>query len=160
VPLTQRTPQQKKEVTDHYLGAVPERQAATKKVEAAKKALDDANKAVVQVMVMQDRPAPRETFILERGAYDKPTVKVTHGVPEALPPLPKDAPTNRLALAKWLVDPANPLTARVTVNRFWQHFFGTGLVKTTEDFGVQESRRRIPNCWTGWRPSSCGRTGT
>jgi hypothetical protein len=61
-----------------------------------------------------------------------------------LPPLPKDAPQNRLALAEWLIDPAHPLTSRVTVNRMWQHFFGVGLVKTSEDFGVQGERPTHP----------------
>jgi len=76
-------------------------------------------------------------MLLMRGEYDKPGDKVTPGVPAILTPFPKDAPTNRLGLAKWLVDPSHPLTARVTVNRFWQQFFGAGLVKTVEDFGVQ-----------------------
>jgi hypothetical protein len=93
--------------------------------------------AIQTVMVMQELPAPRETFLLKRGAYDHPGDKVTRNVPAALPPLPKDAPNNRLGLAKWLVDPANPLTARVAVNRYWQMYFGTGIVKTTEDFGSQ-----------------------
>jgi hypothetical protein len=89
------------------------------------------------VMVMQERPTPRETFVLRRGAYDRPGEKVSPGVPAVLPALPAGAANNRLALAKWLVAPANPLTARVMVNRFWQMYFGTGLVKTVEDFGSQ-----------------------
>jgi hypothetical protein len=80
---------------------------------------------------------PRDTFLLLRGQYDKHGEKVVADVPAFLPPLPKDAPRNRLTLARWLVDPSHPLTSRVTVNRFWQAFFGTGLVKTAEDFGSQ-----------------------
>jgi hypothetical protein len=91
------------------------------------------------VMVMEDLPAPRETFVLKRGRYDVPdkTQRVQPGVPASLPRLPADAPRNRLGLARWLVDPANPLTTRVAVNRFWQRYFGTGLVKTAENFGFQ-----------------------
>jgi len=89
------------------------------------------------VMVMQENPAPRETHLLIRGAYDRPGDKVSPAVPSVLPPLPEGAPNNRLGFAKWLVDPANPLPARVTVNRFWQMYFGVGLVKTVEDFGSQ-----------------------
>ncbi len=89
------------------------------------------------VMVMDERPFRKDTFVLVRGAYNVPGEKVEPGVPAALPPLPEDAPNNRLGFAKWLIDPANPLLARVTVNRFWQMYFGTGLVKTTEDFGMQ-----------------------
>jgi hypothetical protein len=73
---------------------------------------------------------------LFRGAYDKPKEKVGGDVPGFLPRLPAGAPTNRLGLAQWIVSPDNPLTARVTVNRFWQEIFGTGLVKTSEDFGI------------------------
>lgn len=78
--------------------------------------------------------------ILIRGQYDRPGEKVTANTPAAFPPMPKDAPKNRLGLAQWLISPENPLTARVTVNRFWQEIFGTGLVKTSEDFGVMGER--------------------
>lgn len=87
-------------------------------------------------MIMSDAN-PRETSTLDRGEYLKPKDKVTFSTPAVLPPLPKDAPANRLGLAQWLVAPEHPLTARVQVNRMWQHFFGVGLVKTAEDFGVQ-----------------------
>jgi hypothetical protein len=86
---------------------------------------------------MQEMDTTRETFILERGAYDRPGERVTPGVPVCLPPLPEGEPANRLALARWLVDPANPLTARVTVNRYWQMLFGTGIVATADDFGTR-----------------------
>jgi Protein of unknown function (DUF1553)/Protein of unknown function (DUF1549)/Concanavalin A-like lectin/glucanases superfamily len=88
-------------------------------------------------MVMEELPTPRPAFVLARGQYDRPGERVTAGVPARLPPLPPGAPANRLGLARWLVAPAHPLTARVTVNRFWQMLFGTGLVKTAEDFGAQ-----------------------
>ena len=88
-------------------------------------------------MVMGELAKPRETFVLARGDYRNRTEKVEPGVPAVLPALPKEAPANRLTLAKWLVDPAHPLTARVAVNRFWQMYFGYGIVKTQEDFGVQ-----------------------
>jgi len=82
-------------------------------------------------------PAPKPAFLLTRGQYDKPGEPVQRGVPAVLPPLPAGVPNNRLGLARWLVDPSNPLTARVAVNRFWQMYFGNGLVRTVEDFGSQ-----------------------
>lgn len=88
------------------------------------------------VMVMQDDPTPHETHLLRRGAYDQPGEEVFAATPAALPVIHGDA-NNRLTLARWLVDPKNPLTARVAVNRFWQMYFGTGIVRTTEDFGSQ-----------------------
>ncbi|MBA2115242.1 PSD1 and planctomycete cytochrome C domain-containing protein [Bremerella alba] len=92
-----------------------------------------------KVMVMDSLAKRRETRILEKGLYDKPVGDViTPGVPEALPSLlPTNAPLNRLDLAKWLVETDNPLTSRVIVNRYWQLFFGKGLVTTPEDFGTQ-----------------------
>ncbi len=93
--------------------------------------------SIPTVMIMAENATPRETHILRRGAYDAPGEKVTAAVPAALPPLPQGSPNNRLGLARWLVDRGNPLTARVTVNRYWQMLFGVGLVKTAEDFGSQ-----------------------
>ncbi len=89
-------------------------------------------------MVMAETPEPRPTHLLLRGAYDRPGERVAPGVPKALPaPLAQHDRVNRLDLAEWLVSPANPLAARVTVNRFWQQLFGQGLVKTVDDFGSQ-----------------------
>jgi len=88
-------------------------------------------------MIMQDMAQPRTTHVLNRGEYDAPTEQVTASVPAVFPPLPEDVPQNRLGFAAWLIDPGHPLTARVAVNRYWQRLFGVGLVKTSEDFGVQ-----------------------
>jgi hypothetical protein len=93
--------------------------------------------AVTTVMVMQELPEPRPAFVLKRGAYDARGEAVNRGVPAVLPPMANGLPNDRLGLARWIVSPENPLTARVTVNRFWQMLFGTGLVKTAEDFGAQ-----------------------
>jgi hypothetical protein len=92
---------------------------------------------VSTLMVMQEMPEPRQTYLLRRGAYDLPGEKVERGLPIVFPSMPADFPNNRLGLARWLVNPNHPLTARVTVNRFWQMFFGSGLVRTVEDFGSQ-----------------------
>ena len=89
------------------------------------------------VMVMKDMREPRNTYVLRRGMYDQHGEQVECGVPAALPQLPAGTPRTRLGLARWLMDPSHPLTARVTVNRFWQMVFGTGLVKTSGDFGIQ-----------------------
>ena len=94
-------------------------------------------KSFPTVMVMEELPEPRQTHVLNRGAYDQPTDRVERTVPAALPPLPADAPRDRLGLARWLVSPEHPLTSRVAVNRIWALFFGRGLVKSVEDFGSQ-----------------------
>lgn len=110
--------------------------------DAVLRELEEARLALIrefpQVMVMDELPEPRETRVLSRGNYDAPGEVVTAGVPEALlGAWPEGAPANRLGLARWLTKPDHPLTARVVVNRFWQQLFGTGLVKTAEDFGFQ-----------------------
>lgn len=104
---------------------------------AAKKAEDDFAENLPAVMVMQERTQPREAFVLKRGEYDKPGDKVERLLPAFLPPLPANAPRNRLGLAQWLVSREHPLTARVWVNRAWERFFGAGLVRTTENLGSQ-----------------------
>lgn len=92
---------------------------------------------IPSTMITADMPQPRDAFILVRGAYDKPGEKVGRGTPSVFPPLPGEDPVNRLGLAKWLTSPQHPLTARVIVNRYWQQYFGTGIVRTAEDFGSQ-----------------------
>lgn len=136
-PAEKRSEDQAAALRKHYREKVsPEFARLSEDLANMKKQRTDVEKLVPTVMVMQDMPQPRETFVLIRGAYDKPGDKVTPNVPSFLPPLP-EGPTNRLALAQWLTDPGHPLMSRVTVNRYWQLFFGTGLVKTAEDFGTQ-----------------------
>ena len=143
-PDKKRTAAEDKQLRAHYDKVVF--------VEARKKnpaflAIDDAklkvdgyrNDMIPRVMVMSDSQ-PRETNILDRGAYLAKKEKVTFDAPSFLPPLPKDAPKNRLGLAQWLFRPEHPLTARVQVNRQWQQFFGKGIVRTSEDLGVQSDR--------------------
>jgi hypothetical protein len=110
---------------------------AIEKLESLKKQLTDyTNDQVPRVMIMSD-DQPRETNILSRGEYLSPLEKVTFATPQFLPQPSPESPPNRLGLAQWLVDGRNPLTARVQVNRIWQYYFGIGLVKTSEDFGLQ-----------------------
>ena len=116
-----------------FAGLLAERKA----VEVKRKTLDDATPST---FVFRDLPMPRPSFVMMRGAYDKPGETVEPAVLAVLPPLMKADPNaraTRLDLAKWLMADENPLTSRVTVNRFWQQFFGVGLVKTSYDFGTQ-----------------------
>jgi len=111
---------------------------ATAELAAARRKRDEfRSNYSMTTMVMQELPKPREAFVLVRGEYDKRGEKVERALPAALPPLPDGAPLNRLGLAQWLVAPDHPLTARVWVNRQWEKFFGTGLVKTIDNFGLQ-----------------------
>lgn len=96
-----------------------------------------AELAAPTTMVMKELPEPRKSYIHIRGSFLNKGREVTPGVPAILPPLPKDAPPNRLTLARWLVNPENPLVARVTMNRLWMLYFGRGIVETLEDFGTQ-----------------------
>jgi hypothetical protein len=139
VPPRQRSSAQKDKLKFCFLDRFAPQavQTAMQELRERRKARDDYYATLPTVMVMEDSVKPRDTFVLKRGAYDNPGEKVTPGVPAALPPLRSGWPDNRLGLARWLVDRSNPLTARVTVNRQWQMFFGTGLVKTVEDFGSQ-----------------------
>ena len=139
VPADKRTDQQQQELRTYFLNtAAPEE---FRKSEQALKTMQGKlarlRKQIPTTMVMQENEQPRETFILERGVYNKPGEKVTANVPGALPGFRDGLPDNRLGLARWLTSPTHPLTARVYVNRLWQQMFGVGLVKTVEDFGSQ-----------------------
>lgn len=101
------------------------------------KAAEDRVQATIPLVMVMDDSKPRETRILLRGNYETPGEKVEPGIPSFLPPLPAGAKADRLALAKWLVSPEQPLMSRVVVNRIWQMFFGRGFVKTADDFGLQ-----------------------
>ena len=105
--------------------------------EAAMEALAHLEREVPTTLVMKERMEPRPAYELDRGAYDARGEEVGRLTPAALPPMAEGLPRDRLGLARWLVDPEHPLTARVTVNRFWQQLFGTGIVRTSEDFGNQ-----------------------
>lgn len=117
------------------------------------------DRSIVTTLVAKELAQPRETYLLTRGEYDKPAFKVPPAVFGSILPFPPNTPSNRLGLARWLTDPRHPLTARVTVNRYWQNYFGAGLVKTSDDFGSQGDRPSHPELldWlatefvaTGW----------
>jgi hypothetical protein len=116
---------------DHPVGL------AKSALDAAKARRKAAEEAIPSVMVMKERPQPKEAFILTRGEYDRPAGMVERGLPAVLPALAKGEPVNRLGLARWLVSGEHPLTARVWINREWERLFGTGIVKTSENFGSQ-----------------------
>lgn len=126
---------------NYYRTRDPEYAQLLQQLREAKQKRDQQSAQNLQVMVMDRLEIPRSTYILDRGIYNKPIkdTVVKRDVPEVLPALPVEQQNDRLALAKWLVSPDHPLTGRVTVNRYWQHFFGNGIVKTVEDFGVQGS---------------------
>jgi hypothetical protein len=138
-PRDRRLPAEQAKLRACFLakGASPEIVAAKVSLRTASRELRAYYESLPTTMVMEEIPAPRQTHVLVRGQYDQPGPKVEAGLLESLAPRPDGAPTNRLGLAQWLVDPVHPLTARVAVNRYWQQLFGTGLVKTAEDFGAQ-----------------------
>jgi len=141
IPEAKRTPEQAKELKTIFKNAgYAAGTDAEKKIADLKKARDEFEKALPNTMVMEEMATPRDTFIKLRGAYDKNGEKVTAGTPEFLPAVGAPADGKRLTrldFAKWLISPEQPLTSRVVVNRFWAMVFGTGLVKTVNDFGMQ-----------------------
>lgn len=130
-----------RDISASYDAKLEPQLAELKAVRAELTAFNDAQK---EIMVMQELPQPKKAYVLFRGEYDKRGEEAPPVTPAFLSPFPKDAPLNRLGLAKWLTAPEHPLTARVTVNRIWQSLFGRGLVKTSEDFGSQGERPLYP----------------
>ena len=156
---------------DEIAGLLPggKQQKLTQELENLKLQRKEIIKSIPTVMIMQDLPTPRKTYLLKRGRYNMPdeSEALQPNVPTFLPPLPAGAPRNRLTLARWIVSPENPLTARVAVNRIWQRLFGTGLVKTSENFGLQAEPPSHPELldWlavefvrTGWDVKQLHRT--
>src|SRR5690606_33456126 len=128
------TPEQREALREHWLRRVcadtrplfDELEARPADVTARPERL---GAEIPTTLVMRERPEPRATFVLKRGEYDRPGEQVTRGTPAMLPEMAPDLPRDRLGLARWVVDPGHPLTARVAVNRFWQQLFGIGLVE-------------------------------
>ncbi|MCM8542433.1 MAG: DUF1553 domain-containing protein [Lentisphaeraceae bacterium] len=136
--LAKRDKKQKDELHKFYLEyfsqGYKEVDKKLKGLQAQKKKIEDSTPTT---LVMEERKTPRGAYVLERGQYDQRREKVEPDTPAFLPPFPKDAPKNRLGFAQWLLLKDHPLTSRVTINRIWQQLFGTGIVKTAEDFGSQ-----------------------
>ncbi|MFO0897281.1 MAG: PSD1 and planctomycete cytochrome C domain-containing protein [Pirellulales bacterium] len=135
VPAAERTPAQHDQLLAHYLSVAAELAGEHQRIDALRQKLP----ARPTTLVFKERPAgfDRPTFRHHRGEYLQPKERVEPGVPGVLPKLPPGAHGDRLALANWLVDPANPLVGRVMMNRHWATLFGVGLVRTQEDFGLQ-----------------------
>jgi hypothetical protein len=144
-PPEQLTPEVRSQLFDWYLHHQDAAyQALLKDLQHAR--IEEAKyfEGLKEIMVMKELPTPKPAYVLFRGEYAQRREQVFGGVPQALSPFPKNAPLNRLGLARWLTSPDHPLMARVTVNRVWQSIFGRGLVKTSEDFGSQGSRPLYP----------------
>ena len=149
VERAKRSPEQLQQLTAYYIENVhPDSKAMLAepltRQATLKKQLKDVESEIPATLVMEDRREPRQAFVLERGQYTEKREAVGSAIPEWIAPPVENAPANRLGLAQWLVQPGHPLTSRVTVNRFWQQFFGIGLVKTSEDFGLQGEQPSHP----------------
>ena len=144
-----RSEAQATSVRNHYLRFVNVDSAPTfapynEQRQGIEKRLADLEASIPTTLVMKERAEPRKAYVLERGQYDLKGEELGRATPEFLPSMEESWPTDRLGFAYWLVDERNPLTARVAVNRIWQELFGTGLVKTSEDFGNQGERPSHP----------------
>jgi hypothetical protein len=160
IPAAERTVRQSAKLREHFLCAAgsDETRTAYARLRGQRAELRQFVKSLPTTMVMMDASEPRPTFVLNRGSYESPTVPVSASVPSVFQQSVKPTGDNRLALAKWLVDPSHPLTARVAVNREWQRFFGTGIVKTAEDLGTQGERPSHPD-FLDWLANEFVRTG-
>jgi hypothetical protein len=138
-PAEKRSVNQWNELEKHWKSEKDAAQylKALRSARSAVETRDGFNRALPRVMIMQDLPKNRPTFMLDRGLYNKPKDPIDAALPTLFGKLTPSEPVNRLGLAHWLTDKDHPLTARVTINRLWQQFFGVGLVKTPEDFGSQ-----------------------
>jgi len=146
IPTEQRTPAQTEFLLNHFVTTADAPSLAlSQKLDQFLQEQNVLKSRGSNTLIMQERENEEaHAFVLERGIYSAKGNRLVANVPAVLPPMPPDAPKNRLGLAKWLVDRANPLTARVTVNRAWIQFFGEGLVESASDFGIMGSRPSHP----------------
>ena len=162
IPPANRTPKQQLRLHEYFLQHQdkPYQQMASE-LEQKQRRLQSINQHIPTTMVMKESGTPPATFILARGDYREKLDRVEAGTPAGLPPKSASLPDNRLGLAQWLVHPQHPLTSRVCVNRYWQHYFGRGIVLTSEDFGTRGERPSHPRLldWLatefvhqGWTP--------
>ena len=136
-PVGDRTAEHQKALADYFRQQDDQYTKLQEQIDELEKERKRIELEIPTTWVMQELDEPRTTHVLMRGSYDQFGETVTAGVPAVLPPIDPDWPRTRLGLARWLVDPRNPLTARVIVNRYWQSLFGRGLVDTADDFGTQ-----------------------
>lgn len=132
------------ELFEYFLSRQSEYRSLLHRLAESRESVALAVEPIAESMVMSELPEPRQAYLLDRGAYNLHKEPVSPGTPHAVLPYPADLPPNRLGLAQWLFLPENPLPARVAVNRYWQLFFGSGLVSTTENFGSQGEAPTYP----------------
>jgi hypothetical protein len=158
-PAEKRTPAQQEALRVELHRSDAGRAPLQAEVNRIRKQFDELNRTVPTSMVLQERAKPRETHIHLRGDFLRHGARVQGGVPAVLPPFPQNvSQPDRLDFARWLVDPANPLTPRVTVNRLWQQYFGRGIVETENDFGTQGDKPTHPEL-LDWLASEFVRQG-
>jgi hypothetical protein len=136
----ERDDTQRAQLREHFRNEVTEHAEYVRvrdDLAAVKKEREELDNQIPTTLIWREKKEPQPAHLLNRGEYDQPGEPVDRRTPATLPPLPEGVSNDRLGLARWLVDPSHPLTARVAVNRFWQQFFGTGIVRTSEDFGSQ-----------------------
>jgi mono/diheme cytochrome c family protein len=150
-PPDRRTQKQQDQLTDHFIkwyglafGGERYKEVKFKELEEKLQQLDEEYPALTEAPAIAQNPHPPATHLLIRGDFRQPGIEVRPGTPAILPPLAAGSKPTRLDLARWLVSPENPLTARVAVNRMWQEFFGRGLVETSENFGTRGDRPSHP----------------
>jgi hypothetical protein len=158
VPSSQRTPEQQRRLAAHYRTVSP----TVRKLERELFRLNEREAELANTkyttLVMKEREEPRTAYVHVRGNFLEKGKEVTPGAPAILPPLPADQPPNRLALARWLVNPENPLTARVIVNRLWERALNAPASSRRAKISANKAKcRRILNCSTGSRANSCRR---
>ena len=147
IPNSERTVEQQKEIRSFYRNNIStdlEMESIREELSSLREKKASIDREVGLTLIWKEKASPRKAFMLNRGEYDQRGEEVARKTPDALPPFPSEASNDRLGLAKWLLDPSHPLTARVAVNRLWQQLFGLGLVKTSGDFGSQGERPSHP----------------